>query len=188
MEGSCAGSSLTPAPVDRTWPTPSCPPPSLLSQMTMLTTRLCLLPAHLWWASTSPSLVLMQGPCKLEWSTPSLQMSMKDRCPWGQRTGWLVRGGEAWSDLMFSQRYSTTLNMAAVCHCSRISHLVFIFLSDHASETFFFFFPAAVGNMSVSKRSAASNQECGCAEGGLYLRPWWKDQDSHVGGCSTADR
>lgn len=143
MEGSCAGSSQTPALADHTWPTPSCPPPSLLSQMTMLTTRLCLLPAHLWWASTSPSLVLMQGPCKPEWSVPSLQMSVKDRCPWGRHTGWPVRGGGAWSDLMFSQRYSVIMD--AVWYFTRISLVVFISWSDHAGETFTYFFQQQLG-------------------------------------------
>lgn len=183
MEGSCAGSSLTPALVDHTWPTPSCPPPSLLYQMTMLTTRLCLLPAHPWWASTSPSLVLMQGPCKLEWSVPSLQMSVKGRCPWGRHTGWPVRGGGAWSDLMFSQRYS--IITGAVWHFITPS---FYFVKWSRRWNLLIFFPAAVGTLPVFKGSPASDQECGCAEGGLYLRPRWKDQDSHAGGCSTADR
>lgn len=187
MEGSCAGSSLTPALADHTWPTPSCPPPSLLSQMTMLTTRLCLLPAHLWWASTSPSLVLMQGPCKLEWSVPSLQTSVTDRCPWGRRTGWPARGGGAWSDLMFSQRYSMILDAAWYCILPEY-RLSFLFCEVITQvKLLLIFFPAAVGTLSVSKGSPAPNQECSCAEGGLYLWPWWKNQDSHAGGCSTAN-
>lgn len=105
MEGSCAGSSLTLALVVHTWPTPSCLHPSLLSPMTMLTTRSCLLHAHLWWASTSPFQAPMQVLCKLEWSTLSQQMSVKGHCLWGHHMGWPVREGEAWSDLMFFQRY-----------------------------------------------------------------------------------
>lgn len=124
MEGSCAGSSLTPALVVRTWPTPSCLPPSLLSPMTMLTTRSCLLRAHLWWASTSPSLAHMQVLCKLEWLTPSQQMSVKDRCLWGRLMGWPVRGGEAWSDLMFSQRYRKSSAWLWCCHINVIYYLL----------------------------------------------------------------
>lgn len=115
MEGSCAGSSLTPALVVHTWPIPSCLPPSLLSPMTMLTTRLCLLHAHLWWASTSPSLAHMQVRCKLEWSIQFQQMSVKDRCLWGRHMGWPARGGEAWSVLMFFQRYRRSA--ASLCYC-----------------------------------------------------------------------
>lgn len=105
MEGSCAGSSLTQALVVHTWPTPFCLHPSLLSPMIILTTRSCPLHAHLWWASTSPFQAHMQVLCKLEWSTPSQQMSVKGRCLWGHPMGWPTRGAEAWSDLMFFQRY-----------------------------------------------------------------------------------
>lgn len=116
MEGSCAGSSLTLPLVVHTWPTPSCLPPSLLYPMTMLTTRLCLLHAHLWWASTSPSLAPMRVLCKLVWSTQSQQMLGKDHCHWAQHMGWPARGGEAWSGLMFSQRYRGSTALLWHCH------------------------------------------------------------------------
>lgn len=139
MEGSCAGSSLTPAPVVHIWPTPSCLPPSLLSPMTMLTTRLCPLHAHQWWASTSPSPALTQVPCKPGWSTLSLQMSVKDHCLWGQHTGWPVRGGEAWSELMFSQRYRT-----ASLWCCHINVILNLF-SEHAPCIFLFLLQQQLG-------------------------------------------
>lgn len=156
MEGSCAGSSLTPALVVHTWPTPSCLHPSLLSPTTTLTTRLCLLHAHLWWASTSLSLAPTQVLCRLGWSTLSQQMSVKGRCLWGPHMGWPVRGGEAWSDLMFFQRYNSL-----IVTLSHWCHMLFVPLKKCPSSSSIylaclasFSFPtAAVGCVPASKGS-----------------------------------
>lgn len=105
MEGSCAGSSLTPPLVLHTWPTPSCLPPSLLSPTITLTTSSCLLLAHQWWAFISPSQAPTPVPFKQVLSTLSQQRSAKDPCPSDSRMEWPVKEEGEWSDLMSPQRY-----------------------------------------------------------------------------------
>lgn len=177
VEGSCAGSSRTRPLGVRTWPTPSCPPRSLLSRTTTPTTRSCQLLAHLSWVSTSPSLDPMQARSKLAWSIRSLQRSAKGLYLSDWLTGRPLREGEAWSGLPFCQRYT-----------------VFLLVQRGFGPVSRWFSPsglsaaASPGCRPDSEGPPTSNQKHSRAEGGLHVGSRWKDQDHYVGGRCTADR
>lgn len=177
VEGSCAGSSRTRPLGVRTWPTPSCPPPSLPSPTTTPTTRSCRLPAPPSWVSTSLSLDPTQARSKPASLVRSRQRSEKGRYLLDWLTDPPLRGGGAWSGLPFCQRYT-----------------VFLLARRGFGPVARWFSPsglsaaASSGCGPDSEGPPASNQDRSRAEGGVHVGSGRKDQDYHVGGRCTADR